>query len=132
MPNVISISSLDEGKKYYYFGSLGEMEAKLPEGSTSNQDFEYVMEDSKTGWTATERYFAKEERWTYKMDSGRKKDPMLDLEIFLDAPGYVSRTPTGIEDKGYNSRGSSNPHTMAGLRCVGRGGRERGREVAEV
>jgi hypothetical protein len=116
MPNVISISPLDEGKKYSYFGSFPEFEARLPEGSTSKQDFEYVMKDSTTGWTATEQYFAMEERWTYKMDSGRKEDVMLDLEMFLEAPGYVSRTPTGIEDEGYNYRGSYNPQTMAGLR----------------
>jgi len=132
MPNVISISPLDEGKKYYNFGSLGEMEAKLPEGSTFKQDFEYVMKDNKTGWTATEQYFAKEERWTYKMGSGRDEDVMLDVEMFLEAPGYVSRTLTGIEDEGYNFRGSYNPQTMAGLRYGGRGGREGGREGADV
>jgi hypothetical protein len=43
------------------------------------------------------------------------QDPMLDVEMVLAPPGYVSRTPTGIEDEGFNYRGSYNPQTMAGL-----------------
>jgi hypothetical protein len=73
MPNVISISPLDEGRKYYYFGSLGEVEARYPRDASSKQDFEYEMKDAASGWAATERYYASEERWTYKMDSGRKE-----------------------------------------------------------
>lgn len=40
---------------------------------------------------------------------------MLDLEMVLEAPGYVARTPTGIVDEGYNYRSAYNPQTMAGL-----------------
>lgn len=53
---------------------------------------------------------------TYKMESPREEDPMLDLEMVVAAPGYVSRTPTGIEDEGFNYRGSYNPQTM-GTSC---------------
>lgn len=87
----------------------------MPPKSSSAQDFEYEMKDSTTGWSAIERYYAAEERWTYKMDNGNKDDVMLDVEMVLAAPGYVSRTPTGIEDEGFNYRGSYNPQTMAGL-----------------
>lgn len=55
MPNVISISPLDEGKKYYYFGSLGEVEARYPQGTSSKQDFEYEMKDSASGRVAREQ-----------------------------------------------------------------------------
>lgn len=62
-PNVISISPLDEGKKYYYFGNLKEFTAKLPDDHGSKQDFEYIMSDPVSGWTANEKYYAMEERW---------------------------------------------------------------------
>lgn len=114
VPNVISVSPIEEGKKYAYFGNFS-MEACLPEGSTSPQDFEYNMKDPASGWSAREQYFAAEERWTYKMDSGREEDVMLDVEMVVEAPGYVSRTPTGLEDEGFNYRGTYNPQTMAGL-----------------
>jgi predicted secreted hydrolase len=115
LPAVVSISPIKEGKKYYYFNNFPVFEPKRPDDATSPADFQYLLRNDEAGWAIDERYYAKEERWMFSMKSKNPKDPWCDLDIRTAAPGYVPRTPTGIEEEGFNDQGRYNPQTMHGL-----------------
>jgi hypothetical protein len=117
MPAIASISPIAEGVKYFKVGNFTDIVAQLPEDSTSPADFQYLLTSPTDGWMVDERYYAMEERWTFKLENpaAAPEDLFFDLEIFTENPGYVPRTPTGIEDEGFNYDGSYNPQTMAGL-----------------
>ena len=115
-PNVVSISPIKEGRKAYYFGAFPKFSATHPADATSAADFQNSFGSNDGGWMAEERYYARDERWLYRMKQEKDpSQPWLDVTIGLEAPGYVSRTPTGIEEEGYNATGSFNPQTMYGL-----------------
>jgi len=115
LPAVISISPIKEGKKYHYFNNFPVFEPRRPDDSTSPADFQYLMRNDESGWSIDERYYAKDERWIFRMKSKNPKDPWCDLDIRVGAPGYIPRTPTGIEEEGFNDSGRYNPQTMYGL-----------------
>ncbi|MCY3006759.1 MAG: hypothetical protein NTV29_12405 [Planctomycetota bacterium] len=115
LPAIISISPIKEGKKYAYFGNFPVFEPQRPADSTSPADFQYVLRNDDAGWSIDERYYANDERWVFRMKSKNPKDPWCDLDIRLGAPGYIPRTPTGIEEEGFNDQGRYNPQTMHGL-----------------
>ena len=115
LPAVVSISPIKEGRKYHYFNNFPSFEAKRPEDSTSPADFQYLLRNDEAGWSIDERYYANDERWVFRMKSRNPKDPWCDLDIRLAAPGYIPRTPTGIEEEGFNDDGRYNPQTMHGL-----------------
>jgi hypothetical protein len=115
LPAVVSISPIKEGKKYHYFNNFPSFEAKRPEDSTSPADFQYLLRNDEAGWSIDERYYANDERWVFRMKSKNPQDPWCDLDIRLAAPGYIPRTPTGIEEEGFNDDGRYNPQTMHGL-----------------
>jgi predicted secreted hydrolase len=114
-PAVLSISPLKEGKKYHYFNNFPIFEPQRPADATSPADFQYVLRNEESGWEVDERYYANDERWVFRMKSKNPADPWCDLDIRLGAPGYIPRTPTGIEEEGFNDNGRYNPQTMHGL-----------------
>jgi predicted secreted hydrolase len=115
LPAVFSISPIKEGRKYHYFNNFPSFEARLPADSTSPADFQYLLRNDEAGWTVDERYYANDERWMFTMRSKNPADPWCDLDIRVGAPGYIPRTPTGIEEEGFNDQGRYNPQTMHGL-----------------
>lgn len=114
-PAVISISPIKEGKKYSFFSNFPDFTAKRPSDSTSTADFQYDFRNDEAGWTIDERYYAEQDRWVFRMTSRNSADPACDLDIRVNAPGYVPRTPTGIEEEGFGGEGRYNPQTMDGL-----------------
>jgi len=114
LPAVISISPIAEGKKYHYFGNFPVFQPKRPDDATSPADFQYLMRNDD-GWSIDERYYANDERWILRFKSKNPNDPWCDLDLRTAAPGYVPRTPTGIEEEGFNEQGRYNPQTMHGL-----------------
>lgn len=114
-PAVISISPISEGRKYSYFNNFPDFSASRPSDGTSSGDFQYDLRNEAAGWTVEERYYAEHERWVFRMTSGAPAEPSCDLDIGVDAPGYIPRTPTGIEEEGFGADGRYNPQTMDGL-----------------
>ena len=115
LPAVISISPIKEGKKYYYFNNFPDFKPSRPKDSTSPADFQYDLRNDEAGWVIDERYYADQERWIFRMKSRNPTDPWCDLDIRVGAPGYIPRTPTGIEEEGFGEDGRYNPQTMDGL-----------------
>jgi predicted secreted hydrolase len=115
LPAVFSISPIKEGRKYYYFNNFPRFEPRVPDDAKTSADFQYLLYNDEAGWAIDERYYHAEERWTFKMQSQNPDDPGCDLDIRLAAPGYIPRTPTGIEEEGFNDHGRYNPQTMHGL-----------------
>jgi predicted secreted hydrolase len=115
VPAVFSVSPIKEGKKYYYFNNFPDFKPSRPLDSTSPADFQYDLRNDEAGWTLNERYYAEKEQWFIKMKSNNPADPWCDLNLSLAAPGYIRRTPTGIEEEGVSDDGRHNPQTMDGL-----------------
>ena len=62
-----------------------------------------------------ERYYAADDRWVFNMRSDNPAYPWCEFDIRNAAPGYIPRTPTGLEDEGVNDAGRYNPQTMHDL-----------------
>ena len=114
LPAVISVSPIADKKKHYYFGNFETFKPSHPADATTVADFQYDL-SSASGWSVKEAYYAGQERWTFEMRSKDPKAVWCNLEIGLAAPGYIARTPTGIEEEGVDDTGAYNPQTMKGL-----------------
>lgn len=96
----------------------GGQQAGSPADSTSPDDFEFsiLFQDSLL---LTERYYHSDERWVFQVTSpaGEQQPQALavDVEMVLQAPGYLPTTPSGVEEEGYSRDGLYNPETMYGL-----------------
>ncbi len=101
-----------------HYTLAGGQQAGRPAGSTSSDDFAFSIQFAD-GLSLAERYYHDEERWGFQVTSpgGEQQDHALaiDVEMVLEAPGYLPTTPTGIEEEGYSRDGLYNPETMYGL-----------------
>ncbi|MGH2601896.1 MAG: lipocalin-like domain-containing protein, partial [Dehalococcoidia bacterium] len=97
--------------------TAGGERAGLPVDSASPDDFAYGI-DSGDGLSLVERYYHLDERWGFQVASAAVAEQAaleIDVELVLEAPGYLPTTPTGIEEEGYSRDGLYNPETMYGL-----------------
>ena len=95
----------------------GGQQAGLPADSTGPDDFAFAI-TFEDGLTLSERYYHADERWGFQVASdamGEQAAFALDVEMVLEAPGYLPTTPTGVEEEGYSADGLYNPETMYGL-----------------
>ena len=121
-PAVLNYLSLTDFTTETFYPSAraavaGGQIAGLPADSTSPDDFAFGI-DSGDGLTLHERYSYADERWGFRMTSAAmngQPDLRIDVELVLEAPGYLPTTPTGIEAEGYSRDGLYNPETMYGL-----------------
>lgn len=114
LPAVLSISPIKAGVKYHYFDNFPTLEAKVPDDASSPADFQYLI-SNENGRRIDERYYAADDRWVFNMRSDNPADPWCEFDIRSAAPGYIPRTPTGMEEEGVNDAGRYNPQTMHGL-----------------
>jgi hypothetical protein len=113
LPAVISISPIKAGKKYYFFNNLPDFKPRQSKDSTAPADFQYELRNDE--WAIDERYSADQERWIFRIKSSNPNDPWCDLGIRLGAPGFIPRTPTGMEQEGFGDECRYSPQTMDGL-----------------
>lgn len=121
-PGVLNYLSLTDFAHGAFYPSArvavaGGQRADLPDDSTGADDFAFGI-DSGDGLSLLERYYHADERWGFGVSSAAAGDvPALeiDVEMTLQAPGYLPRTPTGVEEEGYSREGLYNPETMYGL-----------------
>jgi predicted secreted hydrolase len=121
-PVVLNYLSLTNFATKTFFPSAraavaGGQRAVLPADSTSPDDFEFGI-DSGDGLTLVEQYYHADERWHFQVSSaavGEQQALAFDVDLVLQAPGYLPTTPTGVEEEGYSRDGLYNPETMYGL-----------------
>lgn len=115
----LSLTNLNTQRFYpsSRFATSGGQRIGRPADSASPDDFLFGI-DSGDGLTLEERYYAREERWGFTLSSAATTEqPKLhiDVNLVLEAPGYLPTTPTGVEEEGFSRDGLYNPETMYGL-----------------
>ncbi len=115
----LSIAPLAENRTVYEMFGWKNFAAKYPADGTTPADFHYSFSerigDNSAGWTSDTIYYAGSETWHHHMRSTDPSKIGMDFRVHLGKPGYIPRTPTGIEEEGFSVNGTYNPQTMFGL-----------------
>src|SRR5215210_6450833 len=84
------------------FTTEGGQQTGRPVDSSSPDDFAWGI-SSSDGLSILERYYHADERWGFRVSSaaiGEQAALTVDVELVLQAPGYLPTTPTGVEEEG--------------------------------